>query len=164
MNFLKNSALENCHPPRVTVTCLFCSGQSSYLQHPYSFFLLGSLTYHSECWSERPGVDPLQWEFVFLTSCCFQYKFEIQNKGSVVETLFKGQIQVPWLPKDLYLKGVKLHTKFSADEFDRVGLRSDSPGWLWDQIYPQSWPLGQVVRTVFTKALAVWLYHESCPW
>lgn len=80
-----------------------------------------------------------------------------------METLSRSQIQVPRLPKDRYLKGVTLDTKFGADELNSVWPRSGSPGCQWDQIYPQSGPLGQVVGITFMKTLAVPLHCESCP-
>lgn len=80
-----------------------------------------------------------------------------------METLSRSQIQVPRLPKDRYLKGVTLNTKFGADELNSVWPRSGSPGCQRDQIYPQSGPLGQVVGITFMKTLAVPLHCESCP-
>lgn len=83
-----------------------------------------------------------------------------------METLSRSQIQVPRLPKDQYLKWVRLDTKFGADELNidrEVWPRSGSPGCQRNQIYPQSGPLGQVVGITFMKTLAVPLHCESCP-
>lgn len=80
-----------------------------------------------------------------------------------METLSRSQIQVPRLPKDWYLKGMTLDTKFGADELNSVWPRSGSPGCQRNQIYLQLGPLGQVVGITFIKTLAVPLHCESCP-